>query len=287
MMFLYDFLIFYNGGKAVLAGLSPYGVYDFNGPYPLAVLFAPLALLPVPLAYALYLAFSIGMLYRLLRRRMVWALLSFPVLFTLFVGQVDLPLTLGIGAVPWLLPLAIIKPQVGYVLAPWLVRRFSRQDWIKAAVTGLAFLALCFALRPGWVSEWLAAVPTMQAYSVRDSNLYYVIPDDWANLRLALIYGLAALAWVAAFFLKNKSVSMTTAHLFAPLSNIYSASVLVEWIGPWEMAASYLAVALVGGSIHAGMPMYLVGLVILARSYQILPRLRKALFPTNVKTRQT
>ena len=287
MMFLYDFLIFYNGGKAVWAGLSPYGVHDFIGPYPLAVLFAPLALLPMPLAYTLYLGFNIGMLWKLMHKRAVWALLSFPVLFTLFVGQVDLPLALGIGAVPWLLPLAIIKPQVGFVLAPWLVRRYSRRDWIKAAVTGLAFLALCFVLRPGWVSEWLAAPPTMEAYSMRASNLYYIIPDEWIDLRMVLIYSLAILAWVAAFFLKNKSISWTTAHLFAPLSTVYSASVLGEWFGPWEMAATYLAVALAGGAIHEGMPMYLVGLVILARSLNIVPRLRKALLPNNVKTRQT
>lgn len=285
-MFLYDFMIFYYAGKAVLEGLSPYAVHDFIGPYPQAVLFAPLALLPLPVAYGLYLAFNLYMLWRLMRKRAVWAILSFPVLFTLFVGQVDLPLALGIGAVPWLLPLAMIKPQVGFILAPWLLRRFSRRDWIKAIGIGIFFLALSFLLRPGWFNEWMAAPPTMQAYSMRASNLYYIIPDAWIDTRLILIYCLASAAWIGAFFLKKKSVSWTITSLFAPLSTVYSSAVLAEWFGPVEMAASYLAVILAGGSIHEGMPMYLVGLVILARNLPILPFLQKV-FPKKLENQQS
>jgi hypothetical protein len=267
MMFLYDFTIFYNAALAVWAGTSPYAVHDFIGPYPQAMLFAPLALLPLPVAYAVYLAFNIYMLWRLLRKRSVWALLSFPVLFTLFVGQVDLPLMLGIGAVPWLLPLAMIKPQVGFILAPWLIRRYSKADWLKAISVGAVFLALSFLLRPGWVGEWLVSPPTFQSYSMRVSNLYYLIPDAWINLRMSLIYSLSAAAFITAFFLKERQTSWTVVSLLAPFSTVYSSAVLAEWIGPLEMAASYLAMILAGGMIHEGMPMYLVGLVILGKRY--------------------
>ena len=143
-MFLYDFLAFYYAARAVLEGTSPYAVHEFIGPYLQAMLFTPLALLPLPVAYGVYLAFSLYLLWRLLRKRAVWALLSFPILFSLFVGQVDLPLALTIGAVPWLLPLAMIKPQVGLIMAPWLLRRFSKQDWLRAIALGGAFLALSF-----------------------------------------------------------------------------------------------------------------------------------------------
>ncbi len=266
-MFLYDFLIFYYAGQAVWQGSSPYAVHDFIGPYPQAMFYAPLALLPLPAAYALYLTFCVFMLWRVLRKRMVWALLSFPVLFALFVGQIDLPLMLTIAAVPWLLPLALIKPQVGFILAPWLLRRYSRADWLRAVALGSAFLALSFALRPGWVSEWLSAAPPLRFYSLRASNLYYLIPDDWNDLRLTLTYGLAALAFIAAFFIKERKDAWTVVQLFAPLSAVYSVAVLAEWMGPVEMALSYVAVLLAGGSIHEGMPLYLVGLLILARSH--------------------
>jgi hypothetical protein len=285
-MFLYDFMIFYNAGKAVLEGTSPYLSGIFPSPFPMALLFAPLALLPVPVAYGVFLAINLLLLWKVMRKRMVWALLSFPVLFSLFVGQSDLALALGIGAVPWLLPLAIVKPQVGFVMAPWLLRRYSRQDWLKAIGVGLALMAVSFAIRPGWVGEMLAAQPQVGDYSVRTSNLFYLIPASWMDLRVGLTYGLAAAAFLAAFFLKEKRVAWTTTHLFAPLTNIYSAAVLAEWFGPLEMLVSYVPVFLVDGYIHAGMPMYLVGLVILARFYW--PQLSKLIYHRDTeKQRET
>ena len=194
---------------------------------------------------------------------MVWALLAFPVLFTLFVGQIDLALALGIGVVPWLLPLALVKPQVGFVLAPWLVRRYTRRDWLKAIGVGVGFLGLCFLLRPGWVGEWLAAQPQVNSYSIRASNLYYLIPAQAMDARLIVMAVLSPLALIAAFLLKGRKVSWTVASLLAPLTNIYSPAVLAEWIGPLEMVVSYLPVLLIGGFIHEGMPMYLVGLTVL------------------------
>lgn len=263
MMFLFDFLVFYAAGKSVLAGQSPYGS-GFISPYPLAVVFAPAALLPVPLAYGGYLAFCLFLLWRLMRQRAIWALLSFPVLFSLYVGQIDLPLALGISAAPWLLPLAMVKPQVGVVVAPWLLRRYTRRDWARAIVLGLGLLGLSFALRPGWVSEWMSAQPSVAQYSQHTSNLFFLLPKALRGVQWVILPA-AVLSAVAAFFLKSQPSAWSVSHLFAPLSNIYSASVLALWIGPLEMAASYLAVGLTGGEIHEGMPMFLVGLVILAR----------------------
>jgi hypothetical protein len=247
------------------------------------VLFAPLALLPLPLAYALFLALNLWLLWRLLRRRMIWPLLSFPVLFTLFVGQLDMALALGIAAVPWLLPLALVKPQVGFVIAPWLLRRFSRRDWLRALALGTGFLALCFALRPGWVGEWLAAQPQVGDYSVRASNLFYLVPPQAMDLRVTLMLALALPALGAAFWLGQRRASWAVAHLLAPLSNIYSPAVLAEWIGPLEMGLSYLPVIVTGGQIHAGMPMYVIGLALLVRA--VLEK-RRAASPPGGETAQ-
>jgi hypothetical protein len=265
VMFHFDFLIFYFSGRAVWEGTSPYLVDGFISPYPLAVLFAPLALLTVSDAYVLYLAVNLFLLWKTMRRRMIWALLAFPVLFTLYVGQIDMVLALGIGLVPWLLPLAIVKPQVGFVLAPWIVRRYSRLDWWKAAGVGGAFLALCFIMRPTWVGEWLAAQPQVNSYSIRASNLYYLVPAEWMDVRIIVMTIFTPLALVAAFWIKDRQISWTTAHLLAPLTNIYSAAILTEWIGPIELVVSYLPVFLTGGYIYAGLPMYFVGLTLLVR----------------------
>jgi hypothetical protein len=266
-MWMYDFHLFYQGGRAVLMGLSPSAIWDFNGPYPLAVLFAPFALLPEPLAYALFVAINLFLLWKVLRRRSIWALLSFPVLFSLFVGQVDLLLGLAIplGA-PWTLALALVKPQVGFVTVPWLLRGLDRKGWIKAIASGAAFLGLCFLLRPGWVGEWMLRQPGLASYSVHTSNLLWLVPDQ-GSLRSTLTILLGLLALAPGFLLRQKADSWAVLQSFQPLTNIYSAAVLAEWFGPLELGLSWAAVALAGGNIHAGMPMFIVALGILARRH--------------------
>ena len=89
-MWLFDFRIFYLAGRALLTGNSPYQVDGFYSPLPLAVFFVPFALLPEFIAYVLYLALSICLILRIAKRKSLWVLVTFPVLFTLFVGQIDL-----------------------------------------------------------------------------------------------------------------------------------------------------------------------------------------------------
>ncbi|NTW09681.1 MAG: hypothetical protein HGA28_08980, partial [Anaerolineaceae bacterium] len=91
-MWRYDFHLFYLAGQAVLSGQSPYSIVDFYAPYPIALLFALVAWLPETVAYALYLAGSLFLLWKVLGKKAIWPLLSFPVFFNLFVGQVDLQL---------------------------------------------------------------------------------------------------------------------------------------------------------------------------------------------------
>jgi hypothetical protein len=263
-MWMFDFLIFYQAGKAVLMGQSPAAIPGFISPYPLAVLFAPFALLPEPLAYALFIALNLFFLWKVMGKRMIWALLSFPVLFTLFVGQIDLLLALAIPlGTPFTLALAMVKPQVAIVILPWLLRRLDKNGWLKAIAVGLAFLGLCFILRPVWVTEWLSGQPNMDVYSSHASNFFWLIPDQ-GNLRNLLSAGLVVLALVPAFLLRERRLSWSALQFFQPLTNIYSVSVLAEWFGPLEMALSWAAVFVVGGNIHNGMPMLVIPLSLAA-----------------------
>ncbi len=74
----YDFAIFHSAAKAVLAGLSPYSVYDFNGPYPLAVLFIPFSFLPQHLAYALFVALNVILVLVLFKKKSALAFTLVP-----------------------------------------------------------------------------------------------------------------------------------------------------------------------------------------------------------------
>jgi hypothetical protein len=263
-MFLYDFHNFFLGGQAVLAGVSPYSVPDFLPPFPVAVIFALVAWLPEWLVYLAYLVTCIWLLWRILRWKCIWALLCFPVCFGLFVGQLDLLFTLLIVSIgPWTLPLLIMKPQVGFVLAPWYIRRLTHTQIIGTTLITVIFLGICFLIRPTWLSEWLKILPSATTYARHDSNLHWLIPQNFTLV--AYVIGII-ISLPMGFLLKERKLSFTILHLFSPLSNIYSASVLAEWIGPIEVLLSWIAVILVG-NIHSGAPLFMIGLSILIRFY--------------------
>lgn len=68
---------------------------------------------------------------------MLCAFLALPLYWTLFLGHVDGLVLLGLAAMPWLVPLALIKPH----LSVWAM--FARKEWLIAtALFGLLSLAL-------------------------------------------------------------------------------------------------------------------------------------------------
>jgi hypothetical protein len=270
-MWLYDFKIFYLAGQALLLGNSPYSVSGFYSPLPLAIFFIPFALLPQMISYALYLAVSLLLLWKVARKQFIWAILSFPVFFTLFVGQIDLLIALSASLLgPFALPLLLIKPQLGFVVFPWLCHNFKVQKLAFASFIALGFLAICFLLRPNWIQEWLIAIPTLGDYSIRDSNFYWLISPQAKKI---LVWIVSPIVLISGFLLQNQRISWVILHLFAPISNIYSATILVEWIGPIEMILSWLAIFSIGGYIHNGAPMFIIGLSIMVRNSSIVKKI--------------
>ncbi len=263
-MFLYDFHNFFLGGQAVLAGISPYTVPDFLPPFPVAVIFALIAWLPEWFVYLAFLLVCIWLLWRLLGWKCIWTLLCFPVCFGLYVGQLDLLVTLILVSIgPWALPLLIMKPQIGFVIAPWYIRHLTRRQSIGIILLTVLFLGICFLIRPTWLSEWYSILPSITTYARHDSNLHWLIAQNYTLI--AYIIGII-ISLPLGFLLKDKELSYTVLHLFSPFSNIYSASVLSEWIGPIEVILSWIAV-IIAGNIHSGAPLFVIGLSLLIRFY--------------------
>jgi hypothetical protein len=262
-MWQFDFHIYYQGGQAVLVGASPYTVDGFFHPYPMAVLFAPFAVLPESASYFLYLALCVTLLWRVLGKRALWIWLTFPVFYSLFVGQVDLlfALLMSLGGT-WTLPLALARPQLGFIIVPWALRTDGWKGARRASVVSLLLLGLCFLLRPNWVSEWSAVTPLLSAYSRHDSNLYWFISKEWKTILTLII---SPLVWLVSFFLRERRDSWTFLHLFTPVTNVYSAALLAEWITPLEIILSWGAVFWVNGLLHDGAPMFVIGISILLK----------------------
>lgn len=272
---MFDFDIFYRAAQAILSGLSPYSIPGYYNPFPFAVLFLPFALLPKPFAYWLFILINVLLLFWICHWRGIWALLSFPVLFCLFTGQIDLFLAmmLSLGK-PWLLPLALIKPQVAWVTLPWLIPKLDKSGWMKAITAGGIYLILCFIIRPTWAFEWIKAQPGFDFYSIHASSIYWLIPQNFIELRVAISLVFSIIALPIGFLIKKRSDSWTFLQLFQPLTNIYSSAVLAEWIGPLEFGLSWIVVFINGGKVHNGMPMFVIPLAILFRNL-LLPRINR------------
>ena len=278
-MWQYDFNLFFAAGQAVLKGVSPYTIYDFNPPFLLALLFAAVAWLPQMWVYAAYVIVCVGLVWKIRKWNSIWVLLSFPVFFNLFVGQIDLPLTLAaILAGPYALPLLLVKPQLAFVLAPWILRHINRKQFKIVVLVSLAFVSLSFIIRPTWLQEWLHILPSVNQYARHDSNLYWFAPTQIKSI-IVIIGCLIALP--LGFWLKERRTSWNVVHLLAPLTNIYSASVLLEWIGPIEFILSWLAIIVVG-DIHSGAPLFVMAASILIRFY-IQDRRKAALTKQSVE----
>lgn len=265
-MWMYDFLIFYNGGNALLNGFSPYSVEGFISPIYLAIFFAPLSIFHPQIAYNIFIAANIFFAGFLLRKKLIWAFLFFPFLYSLFVGQIDFLITslITVGS-PWTIALALVKPQLAFVVVPWMVVSFKKEDWKKAILSTGIFVGLGFLIQPNWLVEWLSLNSEFTFYSSHASNVYWLIPLTNLDIRAKITIIGSLLILPIGLFLKNRVVSWTTLHIFAPLTNIYSPTVLLEWIGPIECLLSWVAVLLVRGNIFTGMPLFLVGASILIR----------------------
>lgn len=266
-MWMFDFILFYNSGSAILTGVSPYSLDLYYSPIFLALFFVPFSLLPMGLSYAVFLFINLFLAWKLLKSRIVWAVLFFPFLFSLFVGQVDfLLMALILLGSPWTIGLMLVKPQVSFVVIPWIVLSFSKKDWIKASISTALFILLGSIIHPTWFIEWIATQPTFEYYARHASNLYWLIPSENIHFRSIVIFIGSIIVLPFGFLLTNRKDSWNILHLFGPLTNIYSPVLLLEWIGPIEVGLSWLAVLLVGGNIHTGMPFFLVGVSIAVRS---------------------
>jgi hypothetical protein len=157
-----DFTYWHQAARVWLAGGN---VYDGGYPDPLlyplpaVLLVAPLAALPMPLAGAIFVAVSAGLLVYGTTRE-TWhgaaVLLSAQFLIAAGLGQWS-PLLTAAVLIPWLASLRVLKPSIGLALTA------GYPTW-GAIVGGPVLLAASLALMPTWPAEWLANVRELEQH---------------------------------------------------------------------------------------------------------------------------
>ncbi len=272
----YDFAIFWEAARAFIAGESPYVVQGFFSPLPFLMPIVPLALLPYAVAFVVWTVLNFLALVTLTRRRTLRALLMLPVLFALWVGQVDLIIiALAFSGTWWGVALATLKPQ----LAMWLVPFFAVSWWragkratlLKMLSTVILIYLLPTILQPRWWTAWLSATPPILQYAEHASSLFGISALLDPPIPIALSFAAIACAAAVTFISIRpypRSEYWCWAATFNPLANIYSQCILVTQADWTAVALSWLLLPL-SLYLHTGLPWAIVPLYLFWRARRL------------------
>lgn len=267
----FDFRTFWEAARALLSGISPYTIHDFISPLPFAWLMAPFGLLPYAWAYGLWTLLNLAALVRLAGRRAPQLLLFLPVLFALWVGQVDL-LMLAAGLTGGWVGLAFttLKPQLAIWLIPWVGYGWWRSGQRRKLLYTLGGAAVLYGLpylvQPQAWQQWRIASNasgSLVGYAEHSASFFglaALLPIS-PTLSVALIaaVGAAAALWLRPLQAQRFWPFMA---LFNPISNIYSQCVLHPLVDWPAVLLSWLMLPL-SLYLHTGLPWVVVPLYLL------------------------
>lgn len=276
-MIAYDFNIFWLAGRALLAGQSPYSITGFYSPLPFAWLMVPFALLPLYPAFVIWTVLNLIAFVALTRKRAMFFLLFLPVIFHLWVGQVDL-LILASGLLGGWLGVAFttLKPQLAFWIIPYVIIRDRKSnERRKLFITGLIIgfiYGLSWLIDPGWVAAWQANTVSLLEYAAHASSLFgamALMPIPW---RISFLI-IAFIGLVAGIWMKRKGTDYwLIAAIFNPLANIYSLTMILNSIDLIAIILSWLLIP-VSLVLHTGLPWVLVPIYLVIKQKYLLSKL--------------
>ncbi len=271
----WDFSVFWEIGRAVLEGRSPYTVEFSRYPPAAAFFFTIFALLPFTAAFAVWAGLNVALyIHRLRRMKLgfsgwVWLLYT-PFVFNILTGQLDIlfwwaamglrpPRQPAAAATPpegsritrpdldpWIPALAAafftLKPQLAAVVLPWyLVRWLLHERGLLLRWAGVTAVlhALPLIYDPMIYSQWLAALSGVSEMKMGVSGGIFAFGLVGLPLWLLVVVGLALAVWG----LFQDELTSRSAQLTAFPITIWYDDVLLAGIGPvrWMVALSWLS----------------------------------------------
>ena len=147
----FDLDIFMTALKALIAGLNPWAVQGFCSPPWTLLAIVPVVWLPMWLAKAIWMLLSICAFWAVARKLTpsIWHalafILSYPVLHSVLIGNLDWLVLLALIAPDWLgTLLCLLKPHTSFTLLA--KRAYNRRNWLNIVALGLALTSPLFLL---------------------------------------------------------------------------------------------------------------------------------------------
>lgn len=162
-----DWYIFYQAGRAINNGISPYLVEDYLNPIQIAWFLSLTTRIPFNIWVMLMIGASFLLIVVLAKRKSHWVLLSLPFIFGMSMGSLDVFLwvparLLGGGG----LALLTLKPQIGMLIIPlqllqwWYAK--DKKNIISFFAATIILWGIPTLLHPQWLREWLSVIPPIQ-----------------------------------------------------------------------------------------------------------------------------
>jgi hypothetical protein len=236
------------GTQALLRGQSPYAAIRVPPwpnyllyPLPALLLTVPFTFIPLPLARAIFAGLGTAAFTYVITARGRWAL-YFLISGAMLWSWIDVqwpPLLIAAALTPSMSWILAVKPTAG--LALW-----SAYPNRKAVIGGLLLLVLSFAVRPGWIPEWLASVaPTPhRAHLFRPGGFLLLFALlRWRRPEARLLAVLSVVPQTTALYetlpLALVARNRFEAAAFAGLTMAAHILYLLGPQGPWPVGAEY------------------------------------------------
>jgi hypothetical protein len=233
-----DFDVFWRAALALLQGRDPYAMPGVYYPLPTFFLFMPLSVFPLEFAHVIWTLIEAIILLAILRQRVPFVALFMPLVLSFLMGQMVIPM-LGVfvllrsrqfGGVA--LGLLMLKPQLVFFLAPWLLWQWWRRDRKQIVVFLLVFMALgiaAFAAQPDWVYRWLTVSGERVRAPISPSvwGVFSFLPMPvWLAVAGLLAIGIFIWAWRKNDF----DILMVSSMLINPVLISYDFTLLIPMI---------------------------------------------------------
>lgn len=244
-MFGGDFKVYWNTGVAVLRGFSPYIVPGAFYPPLTSCLFGLLALLPPVTAYVLWSVAEVVMLVHVLKGRRAFAWVFFyPITFLFLSGNMDLLAVWAsqfLGRKGWRSIAAVVliclKPQMAFVLLPFWLWKWAREDrghLLRAGLVTAGVNLLPLAIRPSIFGEWLAALRIFNTGgNVASQPGIWQLTAGRPDLVVPILAVSVLIVLVALLVIRGEPMVRAVMLLALPAGHDYDSSTLMSQAPAW------------------------------------------------------